>query len=1092
MVNLVGRTLGKYRIIAHLGRGSMANVYKAYQPGLNRYVSIKVLNTHLVDDKNFERHFEREALVVGRLRHPNIVQVFDFDYEDDLYFLAMEFVDGPTLKDELEARQASGNPFTFKEIARIFIALCSAIDYAHARGVIHRDLKPANVMINQQGQVVLTDFGITRIIGGTQYTQTGALSGMPAYMSPEQGQGQHGDERSNIYSLGVMLYEMVTGTVPFDADTPFGIILKHISEPIPPPRRVVPDLPPSVEQIILKAMVKDPVERYQRAGEMAAALREAVSMTPGEEYLPLLTIASGKNQAISSLPVALVFISYSHDDEKEKNRLISHLGVLKRAGLIEIWNDDNIQAGADWELELDRAINRAKVAILLVTSNFLTSDVTLNSVIPRLLTRFRRRELNVFVVIAKACAWKVFDWLAKMEIRPRDGNAIWSGSDSQIDETLAAIVEEVAHLGDPTRPLYSHIPDAVLKERRIDAAVPNNAELGQSIDLLVQVRFPDSLLLGIEDWPTEQKPSSIKQKTEPINLEFPVNKQTGELRATRLKIKVITPDFKLEGSAERLIEVPPYQYSKLISFLLTPLKTGICRINIDVFSADEVYLGTIAIVTTVVAQQGLIEVEKLLYRTTSVANLPLFINVRSFTALAPEEPVLLKPISSSPWPNESTASPSATLSPPPSIPRRGNPITTIIPLITALLCGLGIIMGGTFGYGAYLQQQAQATSVVANVSATATEANVEFTRTPTRSPTTTSQIQVSPSTQDLTHTPTPRPTNTPRPPTSTPHPTPTLTPKPPTNTPLPPTATPTSTPYPIATKKATSTPRPNASATQTPYLKPTATTNLIVYVQSDGQNHSLGLVDSAGKLINGDLHRHAGAPAWSPDGERIAFFGDDRIIELSGVYEQGMGVWTIDDQGANPKQVIFIDHVKNITWSPDGTKLALEVSPPTEITEVRIVNPEDGKILMTFPGQQPTWSPNSQKLIIKTCAPGCGLWQVDFNGGNPQQLTSDSTDGYPSWSPNGQNLAFMSQNRDGNWEIYRLRLSDGKVVRLTNRSGTDITPVFGPDGQEIYLRTDALGGWRITVINLDGNDERTVKEGVGPSDDWGLARPAVR
>lgn len=291
MANLVGKTLGKYRIVARLGRGGMAEVYKAFQPGLNRYVSIKVLHSHMVEEKNFVARFEREALAIGKLRHPNIVQAFDFDREDDISFMAMEFIDGPTLKDELQARQEAGKPYSLKEIARIFIPLCSAIDYAHARQMIHRDLKPANVMINQQGQVVLTDFGITRIIGGTQYTQTGALSGTPAYMSPEQGQGQHGDERSDIYSLGVMLYEMVTGAVPFDADTPFVVILKHISEPVPPPSKLVPDLPKSIEQIVLKAMSKEPADRYQRAGELAAALREATDLAPGEEYLPLTIIA---------------------------------------------------------------------------------------------------------------------------------------------------------------------------------------------------------------------------------------------------------------------------------------------------------------------------------------------------------------------------------------------------------------------------------------------------------------------------------------------------------------------------------------------------------------------------------------------------------------------------------------------------------------------------------------------------------------------------------------------------------------------------------------------------------------------------------
>lgn len=291
MASLIGKTLGKYRLVARLGRGGMAEVYKAFQPGMNRYVSVKVLHTHMVDDKSFVGRFEREALAVGKLRHPNIVQAFDFDREGDLYFLAMEFIDGPTLKEELEARQTTGKLYTLKEIARIFSALCSAIDYAHTHGMIHRDLKPANVMINPEGQVVLTDFGIARIMSSTTYTQTGVLSGTPYYMSPEQGQGHHGDERSDIYSLGVMLYEIVTGAVPYNADTPLMVIMKHINEPVPPPSRVVPNLPRAVEQIILKAMSKKPEDRYQRAGELAAALRGATGLTSEEIYLPLTTIA---------------------------------------------------------------------------------------------------------------------------------------------------------------------------------------------------------------------------------------------------------------------------------------------------------------------------------------------------------------------------------------------------------------------------------------------------------------------------------------------------------------------------------------------------------------------------------------------------------------------------------------------------------------------------------------------------------------------------------------------------------------------------------------------------------------------------------
>ncbi len=269
----------------------MAEVYKAYQPGLNRYVAVKVMLSHMADEEEFVQRFAREALNTGKLRHPNIVQAFDFHNEDNLNFLVIEFIDGPTLKMEMKARQKKDKPFTLEEIARIFYALCSAIDYAHSHGMIHRDIKPANVMINQQGQVVLTDFGIVRTLEGTQHTATGALTGTPAYMSPEQGEGKKADERSDIYALGIMLYELVTGAVPYDADTPFAIIMKHIREPLPMPSKVNPDLPEGVEKVILKAMAKKPEDRYQSAGEMARDLRSAVGLSPEQINKPLIPVA---------------------------------------------------------------------------------------------------------------------------------------------------------------------------------------------------------------------------------------------------------------------------------------------------------------------------------------------------------------------------------------------------------------------------------------------------------------------------------------------------------------------------------------------------------------------------------------------------------------------------------------------------------------------------------------------------------------------------------------------------------------------------------------------------------------------------------
>ena len=279
MSSLVGKTLNKNRIVARLGRGASATVYKAYQPRLDRYVAIKALHRHLAEDEDFIRRFEHEASAIARLRHPNIVQVHDFDHVGDLYYMVMEFIEGPSLKTELRTRNQVSKSFTLPETARIFDALGSAIDYAHEQGMVHHDLKPANIMFTGRGQVVLTDFGIAKIVGGSTQTQTGAVFGTPTYMSPEQGQGQRGDERSDIYSLGIILFEMVTGQVPFDNEVPYSIISRHISEPLPRPTGLNADLPPAVEQVILQAAAKAPEERYQTGHELAQTLYDAVGLS---------------------------------------------------------------------------------------------------------------------------------------------------------------------------------------------------------------------------------------------------------------------------------------------------------------------------------------------------------------------------------------------------------------------------------------------------------------------------------------------------------------------------------------------------------------------------------------------------------------------------------------------------------------------------------------------------------------------------------------------------------------------------------------------------------------------------------------------
>lgn len=286
MATLTGRTLGKYRVIERLGRGGMADVYKAYHPSLDRYVAIKVLHDFLSEGADFLARFRREARAVAALRHPHIVQVYDFDAEGELYYMVMEFVDGGTLKAKLQEMAALGERLPLSEVARIVRQVAEALDHAHAQGMLHRDVKPSNVVLDTSGRAFLTDFGVARIFSGTQFTASGALIGTPAYMSPEQGRGLPLTAATDIYSLGVVLYELVTGQAPFDADTPFAIIFMHVNDPLPLPSSLRSDIPEALERVILKALAKDPEDRYQSAPQMLLALQRAMTLESEAETVP--------------------------------------------------------------------------------------------------------------------------------------------------------------------------------------------------------------------------------------------------------------------------------------------------------------------------------------------------------------------------------------------------------------------------------------------------------------------------------------------------------------------------------------------------------------------------------------------------------------------------------------------------------------------------------------------------------------------------------------------------------------------------------------------------------------------------------------
>jgi predicted Ser/Thr protein kinase len=269
----VGSRLGKYEIRTEIGKGGMGVVYLGYDPVLDRKVAIKVLAPHLVWEPGFIERFLREARAAARLKHAGIVTIYDVGQEANWYYIVMEYLEGQTLAQVIQRRGA----LPLERTVTILRRLAEALDYAHQCGLVHRDVKPGNVIVHPSGQVALTDFGVARAAQETRLTTTGALIGTPKYMSPEQARGEEADHRTDIYSLGVVAYEMLCGRAPFEATTPHAVLYQLIYEPLPPVRSRRPDLPEEVDATLAAALAKEPATRYTTAAGFVDALADALA-----------------------------------------------------------------------------------------------------------------------------------------------------------------------------------------------------------------------------------------------------------------------------------------------------------------------------------------------------------------------------------------------------------------------------------------------------------------------------------------------------------------------------------------------------------------------------------------------------------------------------------------------------------------------------------------------------------------------------------------------------------------------------------------------------------------------------------------------
>lgn len=344
MVSLGPRSqLGRYQVLDEIGRGGMASVFKGRDPLLGRTVAVKVLSLHHLSDPTFLERFRREAQAVAALNHPNITQVYDFGEDNDLAYIVMEYVTGGTLHDRLD------RPLDVPEVLDFISPVAEALSYAHAKGIIHRDIKPANILLDPEGKPKISDFGLARMLEGSpELTRRGTVVGTPEYMAPELAQGRRADERSDVYALGIVIYQMLFGRTPFRAATPADTLRAHIEQPLPLPAALGPAAVPGLDTFLSRALAKDPDHRYQTPGDLAQAVASLSARSrPGADAQSEATIGGDKQARDASDDVDWDRLKrYMNLVRAVLEEDLASLRASSRKTLDDWW--DRISEGWDW------------------------------------------------------------------------------------------------------------------------------------------------------------------------------------------------------------------------------------------------------------------------------------------------------------------------------------------------------------------------------------------------------------------------------------------------------------------------------------------------------------------------------------------------------------------------------------------------------------------------------------------------------------------------------------------------------------------------------------------------------------------------
>lgn len=1096
MTDLIGQTIGSYRIDRLLGEGGMGSVYQAYDLSLERVVAIKFIHPHLARRLDFQQRFIQEARIMARLDHPGIIRVYMLGKEGDLLFLPMEFIKGGNLRQLLDKMIQDKKWIPQNEAILLVKQLCDVVEYTHQHGVLHRDIKPANLMLKPEPtdglpfRVILTDLGLAKLLEGLGITQEGTSLGTPAYMSPEQASGQATDRRSDVYSLGVLLYELTVGRLPFQINSITEAARYHTQIQPPSPRSLCPELSTTLEQIILKALEKDPNNRYPTAAALGTAL--AGLMSPATE---IIDPANPGSSLVTEFQESLV--------ASPRPEAVSIMTVLETEAVEprgdSVFGEKSVAPAAQARIQVVEKDKTSRVVPLPSATVTIGRDKDNTIVLDD--NKASRRHAQV---TWDGMEYYVMDldstngtYLENTKLLPGVAEVWRPNQNLRIGDAWMRLIppkienkkatETIRSGSKPSLQANSSAGLIGLSMTSPQLTVEAGGRVSTTITLLNQSPDVDHFSLSLKgiqkDW-IESLPAVVQlmpgeQKETEFTLRIPrapesragvhplilrVNSQRDPSQFVEMKLTLtIAPysQFQAKFQPQRLRAGRPGQ--------LTVYNQGNSpeSFNVQFKDAAEELVFQPADLNVTVPEGGSASAE---YRA----------HARQFRLLGGEKRHSFSAQISLPKGEQQTVQ-AEILSyglVPPWVP-------PLILLLCMALVGMAALLGTKIPNSIHASETTTALASDLDHDGLTMQQELALGCDPNNPDTDGDGLSdseekawgtnctVRDSDHDsLTdgeevHTLKTNPMNPDTDGDGIPD---NVDPAPgalPTLTPSPVPATATLMPTLMPTTAASPTPRPERIA----FVSNRDGRNQIYIMNADGSNPN--------RLTNDNADDYG--PDWSPDGKKIAFY------DLS---NGGRQIYIMNADGSNVTQLKTgntFDYTP--AWSPNGKKIAFSFGSNGNV-DIYVINMKNGNLDRLTDNEHsdicPSWSPDGSKIVFQTYRDlQDELYVVNADGSNLVRLTNNGGNSDPQWSPDGSKILYVSYH-NGNADIYVINADGGNPVQLTNDPHDDVSPAWSPDGSKIVFASNRDGNFEIYVMNADGgNQVRLTNNTVDDTEpDW--------